>query len=220
MGIAAGQRVDAKTDPAGLEVLHPKIRLRALNGDFKAHRREAALLQPERFVPHGRVADDDHFHRHVDTVRDVLRGQRFEFLFSQQRLGLGGVHRDQLSLRDGFAEAIDDAGHRVVHRRMRADVRLAKRGSEQKSGQGRVRTRFLSVMNHMIYKRIRQRKGHRAGRRAGTLCDMAKRCTFKQMSAWPSGVKRGLHRLATHATSAVNRWQCMNRAATGNREPC
>ena len=140
MRVTAGERVDTETDPAGFKVFHPKIHVGALQGDFESHRREAAILQPERLVAHGSITNDDHFHWRVDAEGDVLRRQRVQLLLRQQRLGLGGIHRHQFLQRDGLAEPVDDAGHRVVNGWVFPHVRLAKRGGKQKRGQDRVPT--------------------------------------------------------------------------------
>ena len=81
VGISTGQRVDAKADPTGLKVLHPKIRIRVLYGDFKAHWGEATFFQPERLVAQISVTDDDHFYRHVNAKGNVLGRQDVKFIF-------------------------------------------------------------------------------------------------------------------------------------------
>ena len=52
-------------------------------------------------------------------------------LLRQQRLGLGQIHRDDFLRGKGGLEAIEDAGHSVVHGWMRANVRLAKGDEKQ-----------------------------------------------------------------------------------------
>ena len=120
----------SQSDPARAKILLPAFGLKLPFFHPEIRFFEPALFQPVGNFRHVRVAKDRHGDRNVDEKRNMFRPKNFAFLLREKLFSHRDSHVPELIQAQFTAHPVDDAGNRIMHRRVQPDVGVSRNQGE------------------------------------------------------------------------------------------